>query len=80
MILPVEIKLTPRQLAEAFCEMNDEQQAQVFIEAAAIAQQWKGDFGSGWQWWLVGRHLLTCGCSNDDARELVQEIARGATP
>lgn len=77
MILPVDIRLTPRQIAEAFCELNDEQQAQVFIEAADIAKLWKGSMDPGWQWWSVGRHLSTCACSTDDARELVRAIANG---
>lgn len=76
--LDVEITLTPRQLAEAFCAMNDEQQAQVFVETASISSTWKTDLGGGWQWWSVGRHLATCDCSNRDAREIVREIARGA--
>lgn len=75
MKLEVRVSLTPRQVAEAFCEMDDEKQAQFFIEAAAIAATWTGsDFP---QWLFVGRHLRDCDCSNDDARALVQDIADG---
>lgn len=78
--LTVRVSLSPRQIAELFCEMNDEDQAQFFIETAAIAATWKTDMGTGWQWWRVGRHLLNCSCSNEEARELVREIARGCQP
>jgi hypothetical protein len=80
--LTVEHKLTPRELAEAFCEMNDEDQAQFFIECADVAKAWTfgaGSYGADWQWFTVGRHLATCECSNDDARDMVREIARAAS-
>ena len=74
MKLDVDVKLTPLQLAEAFCEMDDEAQAQFFIEAAAIAQTWNGA-GRSMQWFSVGRHLKTCACSTFEARVMVKEIA-----
>ena len=73
MKLEVEIKLTPRQLAEAFCDLDDEQQADFFIEAARIAASWRD--GAVMQWWYVGRHLRTCTCSTEEAREMVRELA-----
>jgi hypothetical protein len=83
MKLALDVKLTPKQLAEAFCEMNDEDQAQFFIECAAIAATWKVDpremsGGPGMQWWSAGRHLATCDCSTHEAREMVRDIADGA--
>jgi hypothetical protein len=75
MDLVVNLKLTPSQLAEAFCEMNDEQQAQLFIEAARIAASWGP--ATIPQWLAVGRHLGSCECATDDARELVSDIADG---
>ncbi len=84
MTVEVNVQFTPRMIAEAFCEMNDEEQAQFFIEASAIAQAWKDTrpdsirLGPGWQWWSVGRHLRNCECSTPEAREMVKEINSGA--
>lgn len=72
----VEIDVNPAMLAAAFCELNDDDQAQFFIEVAAIAEAWDHAFGPSWQWARVGRHLATCDCSTDAARDLVQTIAR----
>ncbi len=77
MKLENDIALTPKQLADAFCRMNDEEQAQFFIEAAEIAKTWDGGMGSDWQWFSVGRHLPRCACSTDEARALVKSIAEG---
>lgn len=69
----VDVPLTVEQLAEAFAGLNDERQAQFFVEVARIVETWPG--GSGMQWWGVGRHLRTCECSTEEARDLVREIA-----
>lgn len=69
------IEITPRLVAEMLAEMNDEDQAQVFIELAEIAATWAG--ANFQQWYSVGRHLRTCECSNDNARRLISDIARG---
>ena len=63
MKLTVERRFTPLELAEAFCELQDEDQAQFFIEAARIAEAWnreKGSLGASWQWFTVGKHLKRC--------------------
>jgi hypothetical protein len=72
----VEVKLTPAQLAEVFCEWDDEKQAQFFIEAANIAGTWEGG-GAAVQFRLVGRHLVTCACSSEGARDVVRDLAAG---
>lgn len=72
MKLEVSIKLTPQQIAQAFCELDDDAQAQVFIEIGEIAKSW--DVPS-MQWYAIGDHLRTCKCSTFEARQLVQEIA-----
>ena len=80
MKLEVEVKLTPALLAQEFCDMNDEEQAQVFIEIAKIAgATWTGGV-HGMQLWMVGRHLRDCECSTEDAREVIREIALGLEP
>jgi hypothetical protein len=72
-----KVEVTPVMLAEAFCSMGDEDQAQFFIEAARIARGWRG-FAATMQWHYVGRHLATCACSTGDAREMVREISETA--
>jgi len=77
MKLEIQLDLTPVQLAQAFCDLSDEEQAQFFIEAARIAREtWQGP-ATFLQWREVGKHLAACACSTDDARELVRDIAEG---
>lgn len=73
MKLEVSIRLTPQQVAQAFCELNDDDQAQVFIEIGEISKTW--DAPPSMQWYAIGDHLRTCDCSTYEARQLVQEIA-----
>jgi hypothetical protein len=78
-LLTVNRKLTPAEVAEAFCELNDEEQAQVFIDAARIAGAWpvgNGQLGPDWQWHKIGRHLRDCECSTIEARDMIASIAQ----
>lgn len=86
--IPVEIKrtetlqigLTMPLVAGWFCGLNDEQQADFFIEVARQAQEWPGGPGAGHhtiQWWQVGNHLRTCECSTEDARDMIRALASG---
>ncbi len=77
MKIMAEVVLTPLTLAEAFCGMNDEDQAQFFIECTAIMGRW-GSAARSNQAYYIGGHLRTCTCSNDDTRNLVKEIADAA--
>lgn len=73
-------EITVEQLASIFCELNDEQMAQFFIECAKLEAAWpEHPYGRFGQWWLVGRHLRTCACSTDDARAMINEIATAIT-
>jgi hypothetical protein len=63
-------------VAEAFCDLDDELQAEFFAEVAAIARQWPAD-GASTQFWRIGRHLATCPCATEGARELVRDLAVG---
>lgn len=77
------VELSPLQIAEAFCQLGDEEMAQVFIEAARIAEAWRDTdpkASPGMQFYLVGRHLRTCECSTEEARELIREIGNGIGP
>jgi hypothetical protein len=62
-------------VAAWFCELNDEGQADFFIEVARIAEGWK--VHQGQQWWLVGSHLRKCECSTNQARELIRDLHHG---
>lgn len=76
MKLEVEIKPTPKVLAEAFAEMGDEEQAQFFIEVAALAKSWR--VGGSMQWHYIGAHLRDCACSTMEARDMLFEISSAA--
>ena len=82
MRLVVDRKLTPAEIAEAWCELTDEDQAQFFIEAARIAKSWAKDrysAGATMQWSRIGGHLRTCPCSTHEARMMVADIADACT-
>ncbi len=79
MKLTVEAEVSPLMLAEAFCKMVDEEQAQFFIECTAIMGRW-GAGKRSQQAYYIGNHLRTCACSTDAARDLVREIADAAVP
>lgn len=70
----MEITLTVRQIAEAFADLSDDDQAQVIIEVAEIAKGWGGYHD---QWHAVGRHLRDCTCGTEEARDIVRRIAAG---
>jgi hypothetical protein len=65
---------TPLAAAEAFCEWDDEKQAQFFIEVARIMQTW-GYGKHETQGFYIGGHLKTCACSTEEARDFVRSIA-----
>jgi aminoglycoside phosphotransferase (APT) family kinase protein len=73
----LEIELSVDEIAFAFCELDDDAQAQFFVNVARIMRTWKSQAGWDWQAWKIGRHLRTCSCVTDDAREVVRAIANG---
>lgn len=72
----VLVPLTVEDLAAAFCEMDDDQQARFFVEVARIVATWE-PVARSMQPMLIGKHLGECDCSTDEARELVRDIASG---
>ena len=68
-----EVEVDIATLAKCFAHMQDEDQAQFFIEVAKIAETWpyRGDT----QWYYVGSHLRNCECSTDAARDMIRSIA-----
>lgn len=83
----IEIKTTVRlDLATAakwFAALDDDTQAQFFVEVCKAAREWpagKGvNLGPSYQWYLIGSHLRNCACSSDDAREMVRSMHEGLT-
>ena len=63
-----------RPLAVEFCKMNDDQQAQFFVEAARIMDTW-GIGKRENQAWYIGNHLATCACATPEAREFVTTLS-----
>jgi hypothetical protein len=72
-----KINIDLKPAAEWFANLSDEQQADFFVEVAKASKVWECQGRWATQYWLVGRHLRDCSCSTDDARELVEEMARG---
>ena len=76
-VTTTKIRLDVETVAKWFSGLSDEQQADFFIEVAKLAQAWPGHGND--QWWFVGRHLRTCSCSTDEAREMVRSLHSGLT-
>lgn len=74
-VTKTKITLDTETAAQWFCGLTDEGQADFFIEVAKQAQSWERYHAD--QWWYVGRHLRTCSCSTDDAREVVRSLYSG---
>jgi len=71
-----------RSLASRFANLNDDNQAKVLVEVARIMAAWPSppSYGMGWQAHAIGRHLRTCECSTEEAREFVRAMASGMEP
>ena len=85
-MLTVTIREDPKMLAELFCQMTDDDQAQFFIEVAKVMSTWveglnhqtgSYQYGMDWQMRRVAEHLVTCPCGTQEARELIKTLAEG---
>ncbi len=74
-----EIELTPADLGQAFIEMDSDSQTTFFVAAAKHASEnWdRNERALEAQGYEIGRHLRTCKCSSEAARNLVEMIAYG---
>lgn len=61
-------------LAAQFCAMTDDAQAQFFVHVARVMGSW-GSAAMDGQLSYIGRHLRTCECSTEAAREWVRGLA-----
>jgi hypothetical protein len=73
MKIEVEMRLTPEQLAAAFCDLDDDSGAKFFVACAEIATK-TFELRNYGQWWEVGKHLRTCACATEEARDMVSAI------
>ena len=70
--IQANVKLTPDQLAEAFCELTDDQMALFFEAVGGIAKTW--DHGGSMQWYNTGQHMKTCACVTFEGRNVIETI------
>ncbi len=73
----VKMEFSVQEIAQLWCKMGDDGQAQFFVEAAKIMKSWKGCMlGDPMvaQCLFIGEHLAECSCISEDARELVSVI------
>lgn len=71
-----EIEVDLALLAEAFCGLDDDGQAQFFVEVAKRFNAW-GPGKADQQCWYIGGHLRNCECSTSEARDLIESIHGG---
>ena len=70
--IPINLDL----LAQAFADMNDDEQTQFFVKVAEIAKTWDNKWGGAQSQWInIGGHLRNCQCSSDAARDMIRDIA-----
>jgi hypothetical protein len=70
--IEANIKITVDQLAEAFCELTDDEMAVFFEKVGQIAKTW--DMGGSMQWYLTGQHMRSCSCVTGIGRDVVDAI------
>jgi hypothetical protein len=72
--IPIDINITPKELAELFCAMDGDQQAIFFSEIAKIIKSWKaGGFDYQLAYIVDSRKLTKDG---SDVMELIGSFAR----
>lgn len=69
----IELKLSPSDIAGAFAEMADEDQAQFFIEVSSQMESWGHD-KKQIQLLNIADHLRKCSCSNTDTRDMLRDF------
>ena len=70
----IEIEPTVKELAECFAHLNDEDQAQFFVEVDAVMESW-GSYKRGMQISFIAGHLATCNCVTQGAKDFIRDIA-----
>ena len=78
--IPVTVRLTVKEVAQLFCQFDDDRQAKFFVEVAAIMDKWPTMAGRAMQAHYIGRHLATCECSTQSARDFITEVHDAMEP
>lgn len=73
--IEIDVAVTSEELAAEFCELTDQQQAQVLIDVAAICALENVSMDPNYQWRSVGLVLRDCGDYAMAAREMVLAMA-----
>lgn len=63
-----------KAIADLFCAMTDDGQAQFFVHVAALMAKWPRSDAATFQALTIGRHLRDCECSTDGGREFIRSI------
>lgn len=69
-----DVFLSVADIAEAFCQMDDDEQARFFVEVARIMEAYPGPAAGLLQRGAIARHLSTCECATELAREWLRDI------
>lgn len=69
-----DVDCRSKAIAELFCAMTDDGQAQFFVHVAAAMAKWERPAAADWQAQAIGRHLRDCECSTEGGREFVRSI------
>jgi hypothetical protein len=69
------VDITVPLLAQIFCELNDEDQCDFFVEIAKYVEANGGQAKWDMQWCYLGGHLRNCECSTEGARQVIESIA-----
>lgn len=67
------VNLSAEDLANVFCELTDDAQAQFFVHVAKLMSEWDGT--AAVQLAYIGRHLSECACATADARNWILDLA-----
>lgn len=68
-----EIELDIETAAKWFCNLDDDAMCKFLVAVAAEAKLWPASADN--QWYYLGGHLKNCGCSTEDARQMVRDWA-----
>ena len=56
----IDLRLNAEDIADAFCQLDDDAQAQFFVHVAAIMRAWPEPGGHHMQNLYIARHLRDC--------------------
>lgn len=71
----VAVRMSAAELALAFCQLDDDGQAQFFVEVARTFAAWPEPAAAALQVSAIARHMRTCECSSPDAIDWVRDLA-----